>query len=106
MPVRAPLRMCSLGHTSWGDLRTDAAQQVSRLDPKGRTNSQQGRQIRSTLPALQATYRGPVQRCRGRELYLCELSTLAGAAQVLTKCHDLLVDLGLLSFNHIRIIHA
>ncbi len=98
--------MCSLGHTSGGDLRTDAAQQVSRLDPERRANSQQGRQIGSTLPTLQTTYRGPVQRCRGRELYLCEPGTLASTAQVLPKCNDLLVDLGLLSFNHILIIHV
>ena len=98
--------MCALGHATGGELRTNAAQQLFRLDLERRANSQQGRQIGSTLSTLQATDRGPIQRGGPRELYLCEPSALAGAAQVLPKCHDLLIDLGLLSFNHIRIIHA
>ena len=98
--------MCALGHAAGGNLRPDAAQQISRLDPKRRANSQQGRQIRSTLATLQTTDRGTIKWCSSRELYLCESSTLARTAKVLPKRHDLLIDLGLLSFNHIGIIHA
>ena len=86
--------------------RTDTAQKISRLDPQRRTYSQQGRQVWGSLAALQSADRGPVEWRRRRELYLGESGVLASLAQVLSKCHDLLVDVGLFRFSHARIIHA